>query len=266
MSRFHEQVVLNQGFNKIVKADKGFKFINTFSILKLDEENSYDDFDTDKEAALVILSGSCTLTSGSNTWPGLGKREDVFSGLPTCIYIPPDNKYSISSKKAEVAVCKTFCSEAHTRSITIINPEDVKINQVGRDNWSREVRIMIGPKSLSKNMIIGETLNPAGNWSGTPAHRHEKDNLPHESLHEELYYFKTDKPQGWGIERIYSKERNINELIYLGQNSVTYMPFGNHQIVAAPGYNLYYLFFLGGLGNTLAGYEDEEHNWIKQEA
>jgi 5-deoxy-glucuronate isomerase len=146
----------------------------------------------------------------------------------------------------------------------IIRPEQVKVMQVGRDNWSREVRIIIGPESPSVNMIVGETLNPPGNWSGTPPHKHEGNEARNESLHEELYYFSTDKPQGWGIERLYSPERGVNELIYLKNNIVTFMPWGYHQIVSAPGYTLYYLFFLAGNGKGLSGYEDPDHNWIKQ--
>ncbi len=84
----------------------------------------------------------------------------------------------------------------------------------------------MGPDSPSVNIILGETLNPPGNWSGTPPHKHEIDDLSRESLHEEVYYFRTDKPQGWGIERIYSPERGVNDLLFLQNNSVTFMPWG----------------------------------------
>jgi 5-deoxy-glucuronate isomerase len=124
--------------------------------------------------------------------------------------------------------------------------------------------MIIGPDSPSVNMLVGETINPPGNWSGTPPHKHEGDKLQGESLHEELYYFRTDKPQGWGIERFYSPEKGINELIYLKENIVTFMPWGYHQIVAGPGYTLYYLFFLAGEGKNLSTFEDKEHCWIRQ--
>ena len=112
---------------------------------------------------------------------------------------------------------------------------------------------------------MGETVNPPGNWSGTPPHKHEVNDLPEESLHEELYYFKTDKPQGWGIQRTYSPSRGLNKLINLENNTITVMPYGYHQIVAGPGYTLYYLFFLAGKGNDLCPYEDPQHNWIAKQ-
>ena len=183
--------------------------------------------------------------------------------MTSSVYIPPGMRYSVvSDEGVEAGICKAACMP-YGGEAKLITPDDVKVMQVGRDNWAREVRIMIGPHIVAKNMIIGETINPPGNWSGTPPHKHENNNLPKESLHEELYYFRTDKPQGWGIERLYSPERNINELIYLQNNTVTFMPWGYHQIVAAPGYTLYYLFFLAGEGNVLAGLEDSNHNWIK---
>jgi 5-deoxy-glucuronate isomerase len=124
------------------------------------------------------------------------------------------------------------------------------------------VRTVIPPKGFSKNLILGETLNPPGNWSGTPPHRHEVNNLPQESLHEELYYFRTNKPESWGIQRSYSPQRGINEFIPIENHTITLIPNGYHQIVAGPGYWLYYLFFLAGVGNNLCGAPDPEHKWI----
>ncbi len=212
---------------------------------------------------LIIFSGTCELIIEGQLYKNLGNRQNVFSGLPTGIYIPRDTKYEIISHGVQVGVCFSKCNKKTKPAV--ISAEDVKVMRAGKGNWQREVRMIIGPGSSSVNMILGETLNPPGNWSGVPPARHERNNLPQESLHEELYYFKTDKPQGWGVERVYSNERNLNELIYLHDNIVTFMPWGYHQIVAAPGYILYYLFFLAGEGNALAQFEDPDHNWIKKE-
>ncbi len=124
--------------------------------------------------------------------------------------------------------------------------------------------MIIGPEGPSQNLLLGETLNPPGNWSGTPAHKHEQARPPDESCHEELYYFKIDKPQGFGIQKFYSPERGVDELISITDGTVTFMPWGYHQIVAGPGYTLYYLFFLSGQGKKLAGVPDQNHCWISR--
>ena len=185
----------------------------------------------------------------------------LFSGLPWAVYLPIDTAFALKSDGAKICLYQTG-AEKKTEP-AVIDPEDVKVMQVGKDNWSREVRIIIGPESPSVNMVVGETLNPPGNWSGTPPHKHEGVEANNESRHEELYYFKTDKPQGWGLQRTYSPERGVDELIRLGENSITLIPWGYHQIASAPGYTLYYTFFLAGVGKTLSPYEDPDHNWIK---
>lgn len=260
MGDFVSRIKVHDGFNN-VSLPESFRFISGFGVLSFKNSSEYCIESQDNEIGLVMLEGSCNISFDGEKYKNLRARESVFSGNPTGVYIPVDSRIVIDSQNATIAVCKSKCSKKTEPAV--IYPEEVKRMDVGKDNWKREVRIIIGPESPSVNLIVGETINPAGNWSGTPPHKHESKIPSEESLHEELYYFKTDKPQGWGIERVYSPERGINELIYLEENTVTFMPWGYHQIVAAPGYTLYYLFFLAGEGKELMGYEDPNHNWIK---
>jgi 5-deoxy-glucuronate isomerase len=48
----------------------------------------------------------------------------------------------------------------------------------------------------------------------------------------------------------------------LQDHSLSFMPWGYHQVAAAPGYTLYYSFFLAGKGKSLTGYTDPDHSWI----
>lgn len=260
MSAFFSKVELVAGHVN-VELHNDFNYITGFELINFQKSFEYYFKSEKNEIGLLLVKGTCNITINGQEYKELGMREDAFSGLPTGVYIPIHSKFSIKSENALVAVCKTRCSIESEPAI--IYPENVKVMNVGKDNWNREVRLIIGPDSPSVNLILGETINPPGNWSGTPPAKHENNNFPIESLHEELYYFKTDKSQGWGIERIYSKERNINELIYIEDNVVTYIPWGYHQVASAPGYTLYYLFFLAGENKKLTQFEDPEHNWIK---
>lgn len=260
MSNFSLQANIHEGINK-VRLFKDYKYIKGFSLLNFQGLNEFYFKSNDNETGLLILQGSCDITVNNKVYRNLGLRKNVFSGSPTGVYIPIETEFTIKSQDAKIALCRAKCSEKTEPAI--VTQEMVKVMYAGKDNWKREVRIIIGPDSPSVNLILGETINPPGNWSGTPPARHEKNNLPHESSHEELYYFKVDKPQGWGIERIFSRERNVNKLIYLEENTVTFMPWGYHQVVAAPCYTLYYMFFLAGEGKELVQFEDPIHNWIK---
>ncbi len=259
-TKFSDKAVDQVGSNEVELCSE-FNYIKGFILANINRSTPYEDYSQESETALIILQGVCDITINENQYKDIGERKNVFDGLPFGAYIPVDTHYSIQSEQALVAVCKCKC-EKKTRE-QIISPKQIKVMEVGKDNWTREVRIILGPDSPAVNLILGETINPPGNWSGIPPAKHEQVNLPYESLHEELYYFKTDKPQGWGVERIYSPERKCNQLVHLEDGTVTFMPWGYHQVVAAPGYTLYYLFFLGGEGNNLAQFEDPEHNWIK---
>ena len=260
MALYSLKVMPKSGYATIPGNIYGLSFIEEFGILRQGRDEVYQHSSGGSEVGMMILSGECSFEIGGELFH-VGNRKDVFGGLPQAVYIPPGQSFKISGGPLEAAFCQTKAGKGG--EYRIIQESQVKVNQVGKGNWAREVRLAIPPKGFSQNLIMGETINPPGNWSGTPPHKHEADNLPEESLHEELYYFKTDKPQGWGIQRIYSSSRNLNELIYLEDNTITFMPRGYHQIVAGPGYTLYYLFCLAGRGNDLCGYEDPQHNWIK---
>ncbi|MFC2058395.1 5-deoxy-glucuronate isomerase [Chloroflexota bacterium] len=260
MSLYSLKVEPKPGYTAIPGNICGFKFIEEFGILRLEMGEVYQHSSGDDELGIMVLSGECSIEINGELI-NIGNRKDVFSGLPEAIYIPPSHLFKITGSSLEAAFCRTKAEKIGGHRI--IRGSDVVVNHVGLGNWAREVRLVIPPKGFSQNLIMGETISPPGNWSGTPPHKHEVDNLPEESLHEELYYFKPDKPQGWGIQRTYSPSRDVNEFVYVDNNTITFMPWGYHQVIAGPGYALYYLFFLAGEGNELCGYEDPQHRWIK---
>lgn len=262
ISKYAFQLDVKDGVNKAEIPAGCFKYIRSFEVLLLKNGDKAELDSGDGETGLVILSGKCDIRVEEKKFEDLGSRNSVFDGKPTGVYIPRKRKFSVHSYGAEIAVCNSACNQ--DSEVALVRPEDIKEITAGKDNWARQVRIIIGQSSPSVNLILGETFNPAGNWSGTPAHKHEKVDPPRESLHEELYYFRTDKPQGFGIERFYSYEKDINDLIYLKNHILTFMPWGYHQIVAGPGYPLYYLFFLSGEGKGLTGAPDPGHKWINE--
>lgn len=257
---FFTKLQIKPGINEADIRKGLFKHIRNFSVLSLNDNQDINLNTEGFESALIILKGKCDIFIDGKNFKDIGERDNYFNALPTGVYIPRNKNYTIRGHGVEIALCNGICDQ--DSEFAIVMPSEVKEMEVGKDNWKRKVRMILGPQSPSINLIVGETMNPAGNWSGTPAHKHENSNPPAESMQEELYYFKTEKPQGFGIERLYSPERNINELIYINNNTVTFMPWGYHQIVSAPGYALYYAFFLSGPKKELVGFTDLEHKWM----
>ncbi len=77
----------------------------------------------------------------------------------------------------------------------VIGPDEQRIAEVGEGNWSRTVRTILGPEHDAQRLLLGETINPPGNWSSYPPHRHDRHNPPEEVDLEEVYLFR-DQPGG----------------------------------------------------------------------
>jgi 5-deoxy-glucuronate isomerase len=81
---------------------------------------------------------------------------------------------------------------------------------------------------------------------------------------EEVYFYKIDRPEGFAYQRIYTPDRHIDELILARDSHLVLSPQGYHPVVAAPGYNCYYLNMLAGSAQSLAATDDPEYSWVKE--
>ena len=119
----------------------------------------------------------------------------------------------------------------------------------------------------AQRLLVGETFNAAGQWSSFPPHKH--DGGDGEPALEEVYYYRFDRPDGFGFQGLYEHadpERDGSErAVFLRHGAVVGIPRGYHPVCAAPGYRLYYLWALSTAAGTprgLALYEDPAHRWL----
>ena len=122
---------------------------------------------------------------------------------------------------------------------------------------------------MSYCVHIVKTISPPGNWSSFPPHKHGVENPPEETKLEEVYFFKIQPEEGFGMQRLYTDpdldDEGFDEALVLKNNTVTIMPRGYHPVCAAPGYSVYYLWILAGKNRKLIPKEDPQHSWIKNE-
>ena len=69
-------------------------------------------------------------------------------------------------------------------------------------------------------LLVGETISEPGNWSSFPPHKHDNDNLPHETALEELYFFRFQPNRGFGFQRVYTEDRSLDELFLIEDDEV----------------------------------------------
>ncbi len=250
------------GYEPIIIDSPALDYLNEFGILRLGAGQEYDRFTGDCEALLHVVEGCCSVQVGADCFDDMGERKRPFSGRPAALYLPPQTAFTVRCDES-VEATLTFARAEGTSRPQLVRAEDMAPRVVGKDNWQRTVTMIAPPEFPSQKLILGETVNPPGNWSGAPAHKHDALRPGVESVHEELYYFRVDRPGGWGLLRIYDKG-DLDEMILLVDRTVTLIPRGYHTVSAAPGYTLYYTFLMAGPDKKVQVFVDPDQAWINE--
>ncbi len=216
-----------------------------------------------KEFGLIVLSGLVDVTCGQQSFHELGGRAGVFSGPATGLWSPPDVTLTIRALSAcEVAICAApSTSEGGPQVVT---PAQVVSKRAGNWNWVREVQTIIGDNvSQAQRLVIGETFNLPGNWSSYPPHKHTVDDYPFEVRMEEVYHYRVNPRQGFGVQVLYNDDLSLREAHIVQDCDTVVIPAAYHPIVAAPGYQVYYLWMLAAYTDRrMRPRDDARHAWV----
>jgi 5-deoxy-glucuronate isomerase len=214
-----------------------------------------------EEAAFVFLGGSCVADWGQGH-QHVGKRKNVFDGLPYTLYLPAHSEVSFTAETVcEIAECRVP-SEAHLEP-RLITPDDVTTGPRGGGNVSRQIVDVITPAFPADKLVVIEVYTPSGNWSSFPPHKHDTHNPPEEVDLDEIYYFRIAQPGGFALQHLYSDQDQDGRTVKARDGDVVLVRDGYHSVAAGPGYDAYYLNFLAGTSRTLAVTEDQTHTWIR---
>jgi 5-deoxy-glucuronate isomerase len=209
-----------------------------------------------QEAALVLLEGSAMFDGEP------AKRTSVFEQRATAVYLPPGSSVVIdATADAEIAFTTTLGYELEDtgEEPTVMHPDGVVVQPRGRPGWQRDVHDVIADAVPARHLLVGETFNEPGQWSSFPPHKH--DGGDGEPVLEEVYYYRFDRPDGFGFQGLYEAD-GYAEAVFLKHGSIVGIPRGYHPVCAAPGYRLYYLWALVGEHRQLALHEDPSHRWL----
>ena len=223
------------------------------------EKKSYRE--KDKEYGLVILGGKCTVKGDDFAFGNIGKRKDVFDGAATCVYVGANTNFTIEAI-GEVLVAVSKCPSQKTYSPVLVNPEDVIIKNLGKPGWEREAHFILDERVQADMLYIGEAFVKGGQWSSYPPHKHDDDNMPQEAQTEEIYYYEFKEPQGFGIQKVYTLEGDVDETYTVKSGDFVEIPRGYHPFHSAPGYDGYYLWIMAGADRGFYMTTDEDHLWL----
>ena len=228
------------------------------------------EFETgENEFGIVLLGGTCSVDTSHGTWDPIGRRPNVFSGMPYTLYLPRRTEVKIEAIEDGLDLGYGWCETDQDHPAALISPEQVRVELRGGGNATRQINDMIPPGFDCHRLVAVEVYTPSGNWSSYPPHKHdvhresEAGDLIEADL-EETYFYKHDRPEGYAIQRVYTSDGGLDELVLARPDNIVLVPEGYHPVVSAHGYTTYYLNFLVGSAQSLANTDDPDFAWVKE--
>ena len=176
----------------------------------------------------------------------------------TAVFLPADETLEMTCLEPLEAVVISARAGAGGSPL-MIEPDRVAVVERGSGGYAREVHNILVDAQGPQRLLVGETFNPAGNWSSFPPHKH--DGADGEPALEEVYHFRIDPPRGFALQMLSTASGEEIAHVVRDGDAVR-IPYGYHPVAAAPGYRLYYLWALAGQQRKLSLYEDPDHAWI----
>ncbi len=233
----------------------------SFFVRRLQTGETYSSRTEHEEAAFVLLGGVCRADWGRGEQT-IGKRKNVFDGLPYAVYLPAGHQITFTAETpCELAECRVP-SEAKLEP-ALVTPADVASNLRGGGNVSRQIVDIMTPAFPADKLMVIEVYTPGGNWSSYPPHKHDVHNPPTEVDLDEIYYYRIQQPEGFALQHLYSGNGDGARTVKARNGDAVLVRSGFHPVVAGPGYDVYYLNFLAGSARALAVTEDKNHVWIR---
>lgn len=219
------------------------------------------------EYGLVILGGLCSVASSRGAWKTIGRRLDVFQGMPYALYLPCDTEFTLTAM-TDCEVAYGWCRSEGNHPLALVTPSQVAVEIRGGGNATRQINSLLPPGFDCHRLVAVEVYTPSGNWSSYPPHKHDEHRVASdgsllEADLEEIYFYKMDRPEGYAIQRVYTKDGRLDETLLARNNDLVLVPEGYHPVVSAHGYTTYYLNFLAGSAQSLANRDDPDYTWIK---
>ncbi|MDN3360638.1 5-deoxy-glucuronate isomerase [Priestia megaterium] len=244
---------LNKGYNVLTEMTGQHKdMLMDIGIYKMSQGKEETLLDSSSETAILLLEGKVKLE-----WEGHSKeiqRQSLFEEEPWCLHVSKNVEVKITGlADSEVLVQKTdnekeFSSKLYT-------PEDCQNTVAGEGVWEgtaqRVIRTIFDYNNAPySSLVIGEVISYPGRWSSYPPHHHDQP---------EVYYYRFDKPQGFGCAMVGEDAYRVVD------NSFITIPGElDHPQATAPGYAMYFCWMIRHLDNNpwTDRIMEEEHKWL----
>lgn len=233
-----------------------------FALYRLKAGQSLEAATGDREACLVLVGGKARVRAGGHDFGEIGDRMGPFEGKkPVSVYAPWRSSYHITATTdLELGICSAPGGGSHEGRL--IGPNQVAYSKRGEGSNTRHVYDILPETEPAHALLVVEVITPAGGWSSYPSHKHDTDNLPHESELQETYYHRLNPAQGFALQRVYTDDRSLDATMAVEDGDVVLVPRGYHPCGTAHGYDLYYLNVMAGPKRVWRFNTEPCHRWL----
>jgi 5-deoxy-glucuronate isomerase len=255
-------------FTQVLAEKAGWEYLN-MTARRLARAATWEHTTDSYEYVHVILGGHCHIHTSQGDFLNIGRRPNVFSGMPYAVYLSRKTDFVIEALSDDLEIATCWVPVERDYPARLITPADSTIEIRGGANATRQINSIIPPGFNCQRLVCVEVYTPSGNWSSYPPHKHdvhredEDGNILEADL-EEIYFYKLDRPGGYAYQRVYNDDRSIDALMMAEHHDAVLVPEGYHPVVSAHGYTTYYLNFLAGSAQSLANVDDPHYSWVKQ--
>ncbi|RDU22333.1 5-deoxy-glucuronate isomerase [Anaerosacchariphilus polymeriproducens] len=243
----------NEGKKVLTTTDGLYKdMLMNITVYRMKNGDVRDFYLENEELAVLLVTGDVEYQWDKETRKV--KREDCFKESLYCLHVCKGVKVTIKAfGDTEILVQSTENEKEF--SAVFYTPEDCVDALAGKGLCEpmalRTVRTAFDYQNAPySNMVLGEIIGHQGGWSGY---------IPHHHPQPEVYYYRFDKPQGFGACFIGDDVFKIKDGSF---SALT--PGATHPQVTAPGYPMYVVWMIRHLeGNPWTDrVDDPDHTWM----
>ena len=245
---------VKRGYNSYIDSSKDdLGTMMDVALLVMEEGDSYEIFEKEKETAVLLFEGIMELSWGEKTVNA--ERPNCFEYEAYCLLAPRNTKIFLQAKAhTEVYIQQTVNEKDY--DAVLYTPDTVQVQHAGANGelmgcMRREIKTFFDYDNAPfSNMVLGEVLNFPGKWSSYPPHHHPQP---------EVYFYRFDYPDGFGAGFA------NGEIFKTGHNGMAVINSGFHSQAAAPGYAMCYSWGIRHLDGDpwlKTRIDDPEHAWL----
>ncbi len=215
-----------------------------------------------QERLVLVLEGRARIVAGERDFGIVGSRQTVFDGPPCpVVLVAPGGAITVAAVEPSL-VAIAAAPGGPVRRTAVVEPGDILVETRGEGPTTRRIHHLLPPSADAGRLIAFEAYTPGGNWSSYPPHKHDTENPPVEARLEELYYYRFAKPQGFALARVYTPERDLDEVMTPMDGDLVLVPRGYHPVGVPAGYDCWYLNIMAGPNRAWHFTVDPDHAWL----